>query len=363
MKKKTISLSLDFTIIFLVLIFLRILPGESVFLALPSAFSQDKLSAKQKLRVNFVNKELINQEQRKSTFTIESQNGNYIGIKTYTEPRILNFTMQNSKGRILWQKDFAMATRLFVMNDGHCIVGLTTPDGLRVKSLEFCNTSGQKIKELVSDQIYGMYHSIDYVLIHDGTRLRMIDSTGKEVWVIETQVGNILISPDGEYIFNQGRGKAGWVDLYDRYGQLLHKLTFDAECSIRAISQNSRFIAIRSKYKLYIYEIQIQNVIWILDTSNLQIEAITERTIGVRDVVIYNNCNYFALTLTGISEMKEIEKDYGFTHFLFVLNESAGIEFRQFIGKGNFHPYVTISSDGKTISTRVNKEIQNFSVN
>jgi hypothetical protein len=210
------------------------------------------------------------QEQRtleKAQFLL-SHNANFIGIRRMIDEWTWDYTFENSQGEVLWQ--ITGSGHIEISDKGEGVVFVGYRPNFQIGDLYFYNNLGLLVKHIDTDRLLTVRISPigDKLYVSAPDSLIAYNMQANKLWGHATEGGKILISNNGELVFNvqvMSERELYCVEIYNNQGLLIGELKFQNRFRLLGISGDGRFIAVAEGKKLHMFEVRTQALKWTYD--------------------------------------------------------------------------------------------------
>lgn len=293
-----------------------------------------------------------------------SKNANFIGIESLGEYDSFHFTLENRRREILWQ-DVIISSHVVISDKGNAVVVTGNSAILPARSLDFYNNIGALVRHLDTDVINSVEISPrgDKVYFATPNSICSYDIQGNKLWEHSTKSRRILLSDNGEFIFNvqmAAENEGSSIEIYNDHGVSLGTLQFPNRCALLGISSDSEFVTVEEKNKLHLFEVKTQKLKWTYDLKKDPIPGFGG--MGLSAVDVGADAKLTAIIVTGGQKVGPGPNDYEFTRYIRILDSEGYKICERFLAKTGGHVQIKLSSRGRRVTVWTKDDIYSFKI-
>jgi hypothetical protein len=265
----------------------------------------------------------------------------------------------------LWQNSFG-TSHVLISDKGNAVVVMRIhPNFYPAKSLDFYNSKGELVGHVDTDVINSVRLSPEgdkaYLATHSS--VSAYSTQGNRLWEHATWGNDIFLSENGEFLFNvqvAAHRESSSIEIYSNQGLLLGMLRFAQRCALLGISSDSRFIAIREKKKLHLFDVDTQELKW---TYDLETDLIPDfGVMGLNAADVGTDAKLTAIIVSGSQKVGPRPKDYEFSNYIRILNSKGHKIFERFLEKTGRQIQVKMSLGSGLVTAWTGKNMYTFKI-
>jgi hypothetical protein len=294
-----------------------------------------------------------------------SKNAKFIGTEGIQENGAIYFFVENRRRELLWQ-DMIRSSRILISNtgDGVIVVGSRLDDA-QSRGLDFYDNIGTLVRHLDTEVIKSVEISPqgDKLYLATVDSISAYDIQGNQLWQHSTRGGSIVLSDNGEFVFNVqvvAETEESSIEIYHRRGLLLGVLQFPSRCTLLAISSDGKFAAVEEKNKLLLYELENRRLKWVYDLAKDPIPGFKAMGLSAADVGA--DAQLTAIVVTAGKKVGPGPDEYEFSRYIRILDWEGRKICERFLVRKGGRLQVKLSPRGRAITVWTRDEIYSLRI-